>query len=461
MSRPHSPQPRSGFAATLDRFADASRRTGISRPLEGRVVGGVCAGVGRRYHIDPVLLRVAFVVAALFGGVGLTLYAAAVLVLPDTQGQLPLVRALRHREPKSITLLVIFGFLLLTPGFGDNNTDWGRTLITVMLIFGVGAYFLNRRSAPPRAGSEAPSTEAGPPQGSSADADAPAQQGGLVFNPETGGWSPSDTLRSDSGSASPRPSPYTAPPSGPAYGPPGQPAWNPEAAAAEVERQRAARRHRRLVSLTTLAFAVVVYTTAYLALAAAGSTLVSQLAFTITLGAVGLVLIGSGARRVRNRMAVWLAIIGLVSAPGVATSQSMITIDTSPFTEQRTVGDVTKRPTALNELQSEYRLGVGDLRLDLTGLPATQLAATQNHPVHVSHGVGDTTLVLPAGASVEIQPQTGIGDITLRDFTADSTQKYSRQQLADQGDRIVVGDGVTNLVITVESGVGDLTIERR
>ena len=54
----------------------------LRRDVENRVVAGVCAGFGRRMGIDPVILRVAFVVAAAAGGVGIVLYALAWLLIP-------------------------------------------------------------------------------------------------------------------------------------------------------------------------------------------------------------------------------------------------------------------------------------------------------------------------------------------------------------------------------------------
>jgi signal transduction histidine kinase len=56
--------------------------TVLRRDLDNRVIAGVCAGLGRRMGIDPVILRVAFVVAAAAGGVGILLYGLAWLLIP-------------------------------------------------------------------------------------------------------------------------------------------------------------------------------------------------------------------------------------------------------------------------------------------------------------------------------------------------------------------------------------------
>jgi phage shock protein PspC (stress-responsive transcriptional regulator) len=54
-----------------------------ARPRDDRQIAGVAAAIARRYDIDPVLVRVGFVVAAFFG-IGAALYIAGWLVLPDT-----------------------------------------------------------------------------------------------------------------------------------------------------------------------------------------------------------------------------------------------------------------------------------------------------------------------------------------------------------------------------------------
>src|SRR5687767_2519152 len=61
-------------------------RPAVRRDLEHRVIAGVCAGLGRRMGVDPVILRVAFVAAAA-AGVGILLYALAWLLIPADVGE--------------------------------------------------------------------------------------------------------------------------------------------------------------------------------------------------------------------------------------------------------------------------------------------------------------------------------------------------------------------------------------
>ena len=41
---------------------DAFRRQGLIRPRQGRILGGVCAGLARRFGIGPTMMRILFVV---------------------------------------------------------------------------------------------------------------------------------------------------------------------------------------------------------------------------------------------------------------------------------------------------------------------------------------------------------------------------------------------------------------
>ncbi len=53
-----------------------------------RVVGGVCAGLAEGFRVDPVLMRLGFVILALLQGVGVLLYLVLWLVMPErVEGQ--------------------------------------------------------------------------------------------------------------------------------------------------------------------------------------------------------------------------------------------------------------------------------------------------------------------------------------------------------------------------------------
>jgi phage shock protein PspC (stress-responsive transcriptional regulator) len=54
------------------------------RDMENRIAGGVCSGLGAYWGIDPVILRIIFVLAAIAGaGVGIILYILLWFILPE------------------------------------------------------------------------------------------------------------------------------------------------------------------------------------------------------------------------------------------------------------------------------------------------------------------------------------------------------------------------------------------
>jgi phage shock protein C len=55
----------------------------LYRAREGRVIAGVCAGLGAYVGVDPTLVRLAFVFLSFFGGLGILFYLGAWIVLPE------------------------------------------------------------------------------------------------------------------------------------------------------------------------------------------------------------------------------------------------------------------------------------------------------------------------------------------------------------------------------------------
>jgi phage shock protein PspC (stress-responsive transcriptional regulator) len=55
----------------------------LRRSLDDRMLAGVAGGLARYFHVDAMLVRIAFVVLTLVGGVGIPLYLAGLLLIPD------------------------------------------------------------------------------------------------------------------------------------------------------------------------------------------------------------------------------------------------------------------------------------------------------------------------------------------------------------------------------------------
>jgi len=89
----------------------------VRRSRSERVIAGVCGGLGRYLGIDPVLLRVAFIILALANGLGLIAYVVAWVAIPEEGQDQPAAAVPEpRRETGRLVLggsLVVLGLVLL------------------------------------------------------------------------------------------------------------------------------------------------------------------------------------------------------------------------------------------------------------------------------------------------------------------------------------------------------------
>jgi phage shock protein C len=63
---------------------DSLRRQGLVRPREGRLLGGVCAGLGQRFGIDPWPARLLFVLTLfVIPGSQILIYPVLWILMPS------------------------------------------------------------------------------------------------------------------------------------------------------------------------------------------------------------------------------------------------------------------------------------------------------------------------------------------------------------------------------------------
>ena len=55
------------------------------RDTDHRIIGGVCSGMGAYWNIDPLIIRIIFVVLALGGGLGVLVYLILYVVIPEAK----------------------------------------------------------------------------------------------------------------------------------------------------------------------------------------------------------------------------------------------------------------------------------------------------------------------------------------------------------------------------------------
>jgi phage shock protein PspC (stress-responsive transcriptional regulator) len=160
-SSPPSPDPvphpgDSGPRVGWDDLRDLAR---IRRSRTDRKVAGVAGGLGRHLDIDPVILRVAFVVLTFFGGVGLLVYVALWLLLPEDGSDWAKIKLDRRSRAAALMIVGVLALLLLF-----SQGWWGDSgFLFISLVIVLGAVVLSTqlpkrgdRPTPPPAVSASP-----------------------------------------------------------------------------------------------------------------------------------------------------------------------------------------------------------------------------------------------------------------------------------------------------------------
>ena len=109
----------------------------LLRSREDRVIGGVAGGVGAYLGIDPVIVRLVFVVLALAGGGGILAYIVAWIVIPEApEDGAPVPQGTSSSTPvlAGLVLVALGGLLLadqLLPAF-----SWRYVGPVLLILFG-------------------------------------------------------------------------------------------------------------------------------------------------------------------------------------------------------------------------------------------------------------------------------------------------------------------------------------
>jgi phage shock protein PspC (stress-responsive transcriptional regulator) len=413
-----------------------------ARPRDDRQVAGVAAAIARRYDIDPVLVRVGFVVAAFFG-IGAALYIAGWIVLPDTPAD-PAVPESRKR----VLLVVGLGIATIVSVASIFGGHGGHGGFVLPLLATLALLFLLHRSrsnrglpGPGRAAGRSQPTGAGtpsqswPPQAAGATAQVPAQGVSLVKGV----------------SAS---SPPTEDPKPPSWDPLGAApfAWDlPEPAPATPPAPP--RRRRPPVTLVTLGLALLAGAGTSVVLLLTGSLAIPTV--PVLLGVVLAVLgtgllVGSFLHAGRGIIPFALLVSALTWG---ALAAPLARVGGDGF------GDIQVAPTTVSQLQPGYRRTAGDITVDLSKLDLSVPAGGNASDVNlaVETGAGDATVVVPAQADVTFTGSAGLGDV-----------QFAGQKVSGPGSKLSLvddlgSDGVRAgrlLVIDVQTGAGDVEVRR-
>lgn len=419
-------------------FFDRIRRWGAVRPDDGRWAAGVAAALARRLGLDPLLVRGAFVVLALFGGVGLFLYGLGWLFLPEPDGRIHAQEVLRG----VVTAGFIGGALCLVAdasgGWAWGPRPFGGGFLGLAVVALVIWWFVagRHRGAPgtwhPTVTAPTSSTPAdriahdGVAGGDAAGAEAIPPYGTPPATAHARAWSPAAT-----GVQTSLQTPVQT--------------WTPP----RVDRSRPSHALTSTVlGVALLGAGAVLLWSRIWHLSAPGDAVAAAVALGIV--ALGVLLAG-----VLGRRAGGLAPIGILLALFTLAASSPSSGDVVDWAGQR-----TWTPAAVTGTGT-FNLGAGNARLDLSKIVPT--GATASTPVEVDArvGVGNLTVVAPAGVAVRILASAGAGSVDNRSALA-ATPGGGSDEVARRGGHDVDVDVESGtapiLLVRADVGLGTVTL---
>lgn len=146
-TRTHTPGPEQPAAGP-----PPAARPPLRRSRTDRKVAGVAGGLGDYLGIDPVILRILFVVLAVFGGSGLLLYLVAWLLIPEEGTERSEVQRFVDRNGTAalVILGIIVAVLLIASSQALRWSGFGTGLWPLVVVAGVGlvVWYVLRQQGP-------------------------------------------------------------------------------------------------------------------------------------------------------------------------------------------------------------------------------------------------------------------------------------------------------------------------
>lgn len=418
---------------------------GLTRNRDGAILGGVAGGLASRFDMSPSWIRLGFIIATFFGGLGALLYLLGWVAIPEegkaTSIAEDFIAGLSDRSGwLGAGLIVLAGAILI----GAAGLFSGPFVLASGLL--LGGYLLYRGQEdkpvpggdnPPPAPPPGPGYQPGPEfqlhptPGEPVTSPAPAL--GAAPGPEPGAtpayWSSPVTERYQGATgyrtedADPPP-PYRPPPTDVASPPPPPP-------------PRAPRPRSYLGRLTMACLLITIGILALLRNVDAVDLEARHFAAAGML-VVGLgLLVGTFLGRARG-----LILVGLLAVP-ILVGATAIRVPLNGEWGRETV-----RPIGTAELRPEYQHGGGRLVFDLTGVGPL----TETTTVSIEQGIGELEVLVPDEMSVSIDASVAAGAIEIFDRTADDGLDVSSTYPAEPGE--------PTLELELDLGIGRISVAR-
>ncbi len=358
---------RESTGAGANRPSDGS----MVRPQEGRVVAGVALAVANRLGMSPGAVRVVWFILGFFGGLGLLLYIAGWLLIPEEGATRSIAEDVTGRLGDATTwlgmaLIIIAGVALITAlGWVRTDLAWAVALLAV----GVLMYRGHLGTVAGTAGDELEEPLAAAVE-SEPDGDA---------EPAEAAESPA---AAEIVAAEPEP-----------------PAAGDEAPAETVEPRPTPRPRREKSILGRLTLGTVFIAMGFMAVldtsGAIRPAFSHYLAVAVGIIGVGLI-VGSVYGRSRGLIFAGIVLVPIMLASSVVTA-----------TFRGGWGDPVFRPASIAEVSSRYNLTGGDMEIDLRRLDLSGEVVEIEGDV----GFGRLLVILPDGAGFDLKGHVGFGDL--------------------------------------------------
>lgn len=342
---PPAPGP-SGPRVTRDDIRDLGR---LRRSSDSKVAG-VAGGIARHLDIDPLLVRVAFVLLVVFGGSGIPLYGACWLLIPDEDTDDAMINLDEGIRSVVLTVAGVLSVLAVVGGsFGDWHFPWQLAVVGLVIAFVLSTKDRRREHRRLRREHRHPWDQPGgmPPQGAPFGPPAPASAPG----------SPDDAFPTDDTQ------------------PVGQATYEHYRPPKPVD----PRKRGPLLFLFTMALAALLVGVVATVDAAGADVPVAAYPATVLATCGVMLLVGSFYGRAGG-----LILVGLVA--GLATLGTSVA-------EDHGVGQVQSTPTTAAAVKSSYRVGMGEIILDLTDVD--DLDALAGRTIHLDATAGHVEVILP------------------------------------------------------------------
>jgi len=83
-----------------------------------RMIGGVAGGIAEYLRVDPTIVRIVIVLMSLFGGTGVIIYIAGLLIMPESEKKIKSEKSIKTKRSNTGfwgILLIIVGLLIIIP----------------------------------------------------------------------------------------------------------------------------------------------------------------------------------------------------------------------------------------------------------------------------------------------------------------------------------------------------------